>query len=113
MNEITYFSLMFSLVGLMFIGLSIPLILERVPPNSFYGFRTHKTLSDEKIWYEVNRLSAFDLLLAGIIISLSSILMAIFGRNWNMELAIFTLLAVMIFSLFGALLHGYKILKRF
>jgi hypothetical protein len=26
--------------GIVFIVLSIPLIQERVPPNSFYGFRT-------------------------------------------------------------------------
>ena len=44
-------------VGLLFIALSIPLIQERVPPNSTYGFRTAKSLSDSKIWYAINRIS--------------------------------------------------------
>jgi uncharacterized membrane protein len=37
------------------IGLSIPLVQGKVPPNSAYGFRTSKTLADPSIWYEANR----------------------------------------------------------
>ena len=112
MNEVTAFTILFALVGLLFVGLSIPLILERVPPNRFYGFRTKKTLSDPQIWYEANRLSAHDLLIAGIIISASSLLMLVSAQNWQPDYVAFTLLAVMIFSLIGALWHGYKILNR-
>ena len=41
-------------MGLLFIGLSIPLLLNKVPPNLWYGFRTRLTLSDPQIWYPVN-----------------------------------------------------------
>ena len=112
MNEVTVFTILFALVGLLFVGISIPLILERVPPNRYYGFRTKKTLSDSKIWYEANRLSAHDLLIAGVIITASSLVMLVSVQNWEADYVVFTLLAVMLFSLAGAVWHGYKILNR-
>jgi len=33
MSEITMFSILFALVGLLFVGISIPLILGSVPPS--------------------------------------------------------------------------------
>jgi len=68
MTEVTVYSFLFALTGLLFVGLSVPLIQKRVPPNRFYGFRTPKTLSDPKIWYEVNHISGIDLFLAGALI---------------------------------------------
>jgi uncharacterized membrane protein len=105
-------SLLFAVVGIMFVALSIPLIQERVPPNGSYGFRTRKTLSDPKIWYAANRASGQDLFVAGLVITISSMAMLLFGRKWKPEYVIFTLLAVMVFSLIGALVNGYRTLKK-
>ena len=44
-------------VAALLVGLSIPLVQGKVPPNSAYGFRTSKTLADPSIWYEANRFS--------------------------------------------------------
>lgn len=41
---------------------SAPLILGLVPRNPVYGVRTRKTLSDDRIWYPVNRLGGWLLL---------------------------------------------------
>lgn len=38
-----------------FIALAVPLVLQKVPPNCVYGFRTRKTLSSETTWYKANR----------------------------------------------------------
>jgi uncharacterized membrane protein len=105
-------SFLFAAVGIMFIALSIPLIKERVPPNGSYGFRTRKTLSDPKIWYAANRASGQDLFVAGVVISISSIAMLLFGRGLKPEHVVFTLLAVMVFSLIGALVNSYRTLKK-
>jgi uncharacterized membrane protein len=35
--------------------LAIPLILEVVPKNRFYGIRTARTLADKEAWYRANR----------------------------------------------------------
>jgi len=41
-------------VGLVLIGISVPTLLSKVPPNGMYGFRTAHTMSDPKIWYAAN-----------------------------------------------------------
>ena len=38
-----------------FIAMAVPLVLQKVPPNRVYGFRTRKTMSNEVIWYKANR----------------------------------------------------------
>ncbi|HYT97746.1 MAG TPA: SdpI family protein [Casimicrobiaceae bacterium] len=46
--------------------IAIPLILRRVPPNSFYGFRTPRTLADRDLWFRVNHFAGWALLIASI-----------------------------------------------
>lgn len=53
-------------IGLIEIGLSIPLILHKVPPNGFYGFRVAKTLSNEDTWYKANEFSGKLMLVSGV-----------------------------------------------
>ncbi|MGH9903711.1 MAG: SdpI family protein [Pyrinomonadaceae bacterium] len=112
MAETIVNSLLFAGVGVLFIGISIPLILERVPPNRFYGFRTAKTLSDPKVWYAANRASGHDLFVAGAVITSASIVMLFFGQRLEPGQVVFTLMAVMLLSLAGALIHGFRVLGR-
>ena len=51
--------------GLVLILISIPLALEKVPPNPVYGFRFSPALDDPKIWYATNKHSAKRLMCAG------------------------------------------------
>ena len=104
--------MVFALVGILFVGLSIPLIRNRVPPNRFYGFRTTRTLSDPKIWYEVNHISGNDLLVAGALITCSSVTMFALAQEWNPEHVALTLVLIMSFSLVGVLVHGLMVLRR-
>jgi uncharacterized membrane protein len=46
---------------------SIPLIANAVPPNRFYGFRTRRTLSNERIWYSANRFAGWAMFIASLI----------------------------------------------
>ena len=112
MSAVTIDSVLFALVGLMFVGLSIPLIQKRIPPNRFYGFRTAKSLSDPKIWYEVNHLSGNDLFVAGALITISSLTMCVLGQTWKPEHVAITLLSVMVLSLAGVAWRGFRILRR-
>jgi hypothetical protein len=41
--------------GVLFLLLSIPLVMKKVPMNSIYGFRISKAFDSEANWYEVNR----------------------------------------------------------
>jgi len=112
MISVTLTSLLFALVGVLFMCLSIPLIRNRVPPNRYYGFRTPKTLSDAKIWYEVNHISGNDLFVAGAVITISSFVMLAVGQDWRRERVAITLLLIMVFSLVGVTCHGFSVLRR-
>ena len=112
MTEIGNYSILFAVVGLALIGMSIPLIMRKVPPNAFYGCRTRKTLSDPKIWYEANHISGKDFCISGAIVFLASMLMLLFGQNLNSNLAVLVLLIVLLVSMAGVVLHGVITLKR-
>lgn len=51
--------------GLFVVLISIPLLLEKVPPNPVYGFRLSPALDDPKLWYATNKHSAKRLMCAG------------------------------------------------
>jgi hypothetical protein len=54
------------IVPLTIIAVAIPLILEKVPRNGFYGFRTSFTMSSDEIWYRANKISGVALLAGGV-----------------------------------------------
>ncbi len=45
----------FVLIGFIAVVTGVPLILERVPPNPWYGFRVQATLENQAVWYPANR----------------------------------------------------------
>ncbi len=98
MNEVVTAALLFTAVGLLFVGLGVPLLRGRVRPNSWYGCRTEKTLSDEKVWYAVNRVTWRDLVAAGIAVVTCSLLLLAFGRGMNPDRAVLALLFVLLLS---------------
>jgi uncharacterized membrane protein len=60
-------------MGLLLIALSAPLIRRRVKPNRWYGFRTAKTLSDERIWYDANAYAGRKLSFAGVVFIVAAV----------------------------------------
>lgn len=70
--------------GLLLIAAGIPLWLRRVPRNALYGVRFASTLSDDRIWYEINARCGRDLVAigAGYLVLLAGALL--FGRSWSM-----------------------------
>ena len=57
---------LFVAVGLLFIGLAIPLIRRRIKPNKTYGLRLPATFADEWVWYEANARTGRDLIYGGL-----------------------------------------------
>ena len=45
---------------------SIPLMLKVVPPNSFYGFRTQRTLANRELWFRANQFAGWALFIASV-----------------------------------------------
>jgi len=112
MSQVAAYSILFAVVGLVFIGISIPLIIRKVPPNPFYGCRTRKTLSDSKIWYEANHGSGIDFCIAGFIILMSSLAVLAVSRSVETNHAVVLLLIILLLAVGGAAWHGLITIKR-
>ena len=41
-------------VGVIYIGLSLPLAFKKVGPNKYYGFRFKKSYMSEDLWFKIN-----------------------------------------------------------
>lgn len=44
-------------VTLLLMVTAVPLALGRIRPNRLYGFRTPRTIADDRVWYPVNRMA--------------------------------------------------------
>jgi hypothetical protein len=61
------------LSGLVISGLAVPLILGKVAPNAWYGFRVRRTLEDPKVWYPANRYAGWHLLALGALLLVTAV----------------------------------------
>jgi uncharacterized membrane protein len=103
--------LFYSLVGLLFVFVSLPLILEKVGPNRWYGLRVEKTLNDERIWYAANRVLGYDLLIAGAVIFLTPLILTLVARQRPIPVTKISLITLVI-ALCAAVLHSLASLQR-
>ena len=49
--------------GILFILISIPLVMKKIPMNHFYGFRIKKAFSSEENWFKINQYGGRQLIL--------------------------------------------------
>jgi formate hydrogenlyase subunit 3/multisubunit Na+/H+ antiporter MnhD subunit len=99
------------MAGAIFILIGIPPILEKIPPNPWYGFRVAKTFSDERIWYAANRVMGYDMLIAGLVIAAGAIITTKRMRG-NPRRANRICFLIFLVSLMAALAHGFWALNR-
>jgi uncharacterized membrane protein len=103
MAEMRYIFLVGAGSGVLLIVLAVPMILQRVRPNPWYGFRTSKTLSDAKVWYPANRYAGKALLLAGALITVASLVLYWLADGLAFgEEALLTLWLIVVFVPLGA-----------
>jgi hypothetical protein len=57
---------LYSFGGLLLAGLSVPLILHKIPPNGLYGFRLPSTIANPTLWYKVNAYAGRRFLVVGL-----------------------------------------------
>jgi uncharacterized membrane protein len=65
----------FAIPAAFFFLVAIPLVAGLIPRNRFYGVRTRKSLTEDRIWYPVNRF-------AGIMLMLASLVYALVAACW-------------------------------
>lgn len=108
MNDVTIASLLFAAAGLVYIALGIPLFRGRVKPNWWYGCRTTKTLSNEEIWYAVNRVTGRDMIAAGAALLIGSVVVFLLKNQMNSGFATVVLLTVLILGVAIMVLNSLK-----
>jgi uncharacterized membrane protein len=99
-------------VGLLFISMSIPLILEKVPPNEWYGFRVAKTFSSESIWYSANRVAGYDLLSVGVVTAITAMVTRLLFNQLGSTNAHIINFTFFIGALVVAVIHSFLNLNR-
>jgi hypothetical protein len=112
MENPIYYLLLLALIGLLFIILGIPLKQGAVRPNLWYGFRTRKTLSDETIWYDINRVLGIDMIRCGMVITASSLVVVALRNSITPEISVAILVAVTLIMVVWMAFHGFYILRR-
>jgi hypothetical protein len=66
---------LYAFSGLLLAGLSVPLILHKIPPNGFYGFRSPSTLDNPDLWYRANAYAGRRFLIVGLGTSVGAIIL--------------------------------------
>src|SRR5262247_664842 len=84
----------YAVMGILLILASVPMIMEQVPPNRWYGFRTPRTLSDPKVWYPANRIAGQYLTIAGVFILLVAGIVSLFHNTLSVKALSLTMLTV-------------------
>ena len=69
------FLVLYAIGGLLLAGLSVPLILQKIPPNSFYGLHVPSADENPKLWYQVNTFAGKRFMMAGLGTSVGSIIL--------------------------------------
>ena len=61
--------------GTLLAGLSVPLILNKIPPNGLYGFRVPSTLENPGLWYKINAFAGRRFMVVGLGTAVGSIIL--------------------------------------
>ena len=69
------------IAGLVLFGVGVPLLRRWIPRNRLAGFRTSKTLSNDRVWYEANRVAGRDLMIAGLVVMTTAVASALLYKE--------------------------------
>jgi uncharacterized membrane protein len=97
-------------VPVIIILVALPLILEKVPPNGLYGFRTPKTRSSPQVWYPANRMSGIYLALAGV--AMLILTFALRGSDYSPEESATSALLIVLVPLTAAVIASFVYLRK-
>jgi len=101
----------FLAVGLLFVGISLPLIRRRVPPNAMYGLRVAATFADEWVWYEANARSGRDFFALGIVVMVVAVVLPFAVRIGESAYAL-TMAGVLLVGTLATCVRGWRTANR-
>ena len=103
---------MYFILGLLFIGLGVPLLQRRVPRNRWYGFRIPKTLASDAVWYPANEIAGRDMVVAGSIVAAFALASMALTRAVASEFLVLANLVVFVAAMIGSTVHNFKAIMK-
>lgn len=70
-----FLSFFICMIGLIALLAALPLYLQKIRPNGFYGIRVPKALESEEAWYSINKMASGKIAVGGSIMMTSGILL--------------------------------------
>jgi len=101
---------LYLVVSLILIGLGVPFLMDKVPPNSWYGFRTPRTLNDPGAWYRANRACGLWCVITGCVTAVVTI--ATYAASIRVPTAPLITLAPVVLGIVGMGIHGCIAARR-
>ena len=102
---------LYALSGLLLAGLSVPLILHKIPPNGLYGFRIPSTFENPKLWYKVNAYAGRRFLVVGLGTAVGSIILY-FTSPPNVDIYALSCLGMFLAFFLWGIITSYLYLKE-
>ena len=103
--------LMYSALGVLLVALSIPLILNKIKPNLWYGFRVPKTINNPDIWYKANHYAGVRLCAAGVVSTVAAVAVYFLMPNAGLDIYSFVVLGISLAALIGATVASFAYLR--
>jgi uncharacterized membrane protein len=95
-------TVIFALVGVLFIVLARPFIRRAVAPNRLYGLRVRATFADPVVWYDANEATGRDLARLGAIMVVAALVVPwLAGRHVTLLLAAGVTISVLVLAAVG------------
>ncbi len=101
---------LYSFGGLLLAGLSVPLILQKIPPNGLYGLRVRATMEDPRLWYKVNAYAGRRLLVVGLLTAFGAIILY-YTTSQNIDRYAMSCLGVFLALFLWAIISSFLYLK--
>jgi hypothetical protein len=98
--------------AIFFIGLSLPLIFNKVRPNDWYGVRVKKTLTNEDLWYKANAYFGKELLIASIIVLSACVFLFFVKDRMTLNTFLITVSTVLMLPYIVAVVKTFLYLRR-
>jgi hypothetical protein len=97
--------------GMILAGLSVPLVLQKMPPNGFFGLRSRATVNNPKLWYKINAFAGKRLLATGLATALGSIVL--YYLSSGVEEYAFSCLGVLLAFLLWTIISSFLYMRNF
>lgn len=93
-------------------AVSIPLVLNAVPPNGLYGFRTPKTMSSPGVWYPANRRSGWYMIAASLLTICFNLALWATHPGWPQSRLIMWMVGAIVVSVIAGVAASFLYLRR-